>query len=199
MVTEHSEFIRLNVIRARRNNPCATMQQIGDRYKITRERVRQILVEAGKPTSAFQQTYLCPNCGGELPRGKQSRARQGKGTFCNKQCQYDYGHIKIACDYCGELKEYRIKTIIWHIEHGQKCKYFFCSKVCQGKWLGENYGSTGNHRNIRKRKWDYSEIYTLRDSTGWGAIRIGRALGIPIPTVDKILVNRKKAQQELTV
>jgi len=185
--TARSEFVRINVIRARRNNPCATQLQIANRYGITRERVRQILKEAEKPTAAYKQIYLCPSCGKELPSEKQLRARQGKVTFCNKQCRYDYGHIKVACDYCGNLKEYRVGELISHIRTGNtKHNHFFCSRVCQGKWLGENYG--------KQRKWDWSMVYELRDSTGWGSIRIGRALDIPFSTVSEILDKRYRTE-----
>ncbi len=36
------ETLKANIKRMRRNNPCFTLIQIGERYEVTREKVRQI-------------------------------------------------------------------------------------------------------------------------------------------------------------
>lgn len=181
-----SKTLQVNIIRARRNNPCATLNEIGAKYGVTRERVRQVLSRAGKVTSAYHQTYLCIQCGKDM--GTEEK------LFCNKQCRYDYGHIKIACSYCGKFQEYSIKWLIWQIEHGRRSPdLFFCSQYCHGKWLGENHGFAIHPENMEcshERKWDYSKVYELRDETSWGANRISQTLGIPIPTINTILRKR---------
>jgi len=170
-----SETRKINIIRARRENPCATLREIGTSYGVTREYVRQVLSEAKKPTAAYHQTYLCIHCGKDM--GTEKR------LFCNRQCLSDYSRIKIACTYCGKLREYYAKWLIWQIAHSRRSTdLFFCSNVCQGKWAGENYGFI--------KKWDYSKVYQLRDETGWGALRIGQALGIPEGTTAEILRKR---------
>lgn len=177
----------ISIIRVRSNNPCATLQEIGDRFGITRERVRQILKEAGEQTRAYVQTYLCYHCGKNLGRRKK--------VFCNKQCQHDYYHMRVPCEICGQLSEYSIAVLAWRVKHMKhKQKLFFCSRVCHGKWLAANYGFTvyPEHATGRPKKWDYSKVYDLRDSKGWGAIKIGRALGMPVPTVSKILIKRRE-------
>jgi len=175
-----SEFVRLNAIRARRNNPCATLQRIGDRFGITRERVRQILKEAGKSTVSWRPTYICQNCGKEM----LGNNRQVK-TFCSKKCWIDYHQVPIECEMCGEIFYVRQSIVLSkHKSHNPR----FCSNTCQGKWLGENYGKG------KQCKWDWSRVYELRDSTGWGAIRIGRALDIPFSTVNRILSKRYKTK-----
>lgn len=174
--------LQVNIIRARRDNPCATLAEIGTRYSITRERVRQVLSKAGKPTRAYHQTYLCIRCGKDIGRVE--------GLFCSQQCRHDYGHIKIACTYCGKLREYSVKDLIWRIKHGQHShNLFFCSKHCQGKWFAEIHGFIAHPENtgVNIRKWDYNKVYELRKQTSWGALRIGRALGIPTSTVAAIL------------
>lgn len=179
-----------NIVRMRRNNPCATLQEVGDRFGVTRERARQILEQAGEPTVAYQQTYLCLQCDKDI--GRKPR------LFCSPECRHNYQHIKIACTYCGQLGEYLISHLMWHIAHGSHgTDLFFCSHICQGRWLGENYGFvvTGNRGNREKwgkqrRKWDRSKVYELKDETGWGAARISRALGIPESTISWILAKR---------
>ena len=176
---------RANILRMRRSNPCVTLQVIGDEFGVTRERVRQILLEEGKPTVAYRQTYLCTQCGkdvGVVPK-----------LFCSPKCRHEYGHIKIACTYCGQLKEYNVKQLVWYIKHGRHgTDFFFCSKRCQGRWLVENHGFTAHPENamLGHRKYDWSKVYALRDETGWGAVRIGRALGISESGVSKILAKR---------
>lgn len=170
-------FLQINIIRARRNNPCATLEGIGRCFGITGERVRQILSKAGKPTRAYHQHYLCIQC------GKSIGTLWHRKRFCSRQCQHDYGHIKIACIICGKLREYRICELIWNLKHGQhSTDKFFCSKQCQGRWLGREHGIP--------RKWDYSKVYELRSKTGWGARNLGHALGIPEATVSAILAKQ---------
>ena len=38
-----------------------------------------------------------------------------------------------------------------------------------------------------KRKWNYELVYKLRIEKNWGCVRIARELGIPKPTVERIL------------
>lgn len=186
-------FIRMNIIRMRRNNPCATLEEIGSRFGVSRERARQILSEAGKPTRKYIQRYQCFQCGKDM--GSQPK------LFCSPECRRNYGWIKVACSYCGQLREYSAKWLIWQIEHGKHSReLFFCSKYCQGKWLAENHGFIAHPENVghdkRPWKWDWSKIYELRDETGWGATKISRALGIPLPTVSMILAKRKSKLTE---
>ena len=131
-----------NVIIARTNNPCATLQEIGNCFGVTRERIRQILSQAGSPAPAYRQTYLCIHCGKDVGTRKTR-------LFCNRQCRHDYTHTQIACSHCGKLREYGIKDVVWQIEHGGRSgELFFCSKQCQGAWLAENHGF-GKHPENR--------------------------------------------------
>lgn len=187
-----SASLKKNIVRARRNNPCATLQELGNRFGVTRERVRQVLLQEGKPTSAYRQTYLCNQCGKDM--GVKARWRK---FFCSERCYHDYTHIQVACSYCGELNEYSISLLVWRLKHGQHSSdLFFCSKCCHGKWLAEKHGFSAYPEHIPSgasyRKWDYTKIYELRDKTGWGTTRISRALGIPESTISVILRKRSK-------
>ena len=59
--------------------------------------------------------------------------------------------------------------------------------------MGKHYGwpvhKKGNPQHMRK--WDYEQVYALRDETGWGAIRLSRALGIPTITISSILAKER--------
>lgn len=129
---------------------------------------------------------LCIQCGKDI--GIRNK------LFCNKQCRHDYTYIQIPCSYCGKLREYRIKELVWKIKHGTiSGKYFFCKNQCQGKWIGENFGFKAhpeNRNKVTEKKWDYLKVYLLRDETGWRKARIGRALSIPASTISSILRKR---------
>ena len=56
--------VRDLVIQERTAYPCATLQQIADKYGITKERVRQILASANLATRHRKPGYICNNCGG---------------------------------------------------------------------------------------------------------------------------------------
>lgn len=126
-----------DVLVMRQKNPCATLQEIGDRFGVTRERIRQILTENNLPTRHFvQNQYICLNC-------RQPFKRPHKGhLFCSLKCRHDYAYIKIACTWCGKLNEYHAKTMLWKIQNNPlaRGKASFCDKHCQGKWLAANYG-----------------------------------------------------------
>ena len=164
------------VIRTRQENSGASLVEIGGRFGISRERVRQILKQAGMPTRAYyppRPSYSCNYCGKEIK----------KGLHCNRQCRHNACNVKIACCECGNLKEYNTRRLIRGIAHGlHSTELFFCTKKCQGAWQGKQHGF--------KKKWDYSQIFELRDAKGWSAVRIGRDLGIPSSTIVKILHKR---------
>lgn len=187
-----SQTLKVNIIRARRNNPCASLKGIGVRYGISRERVRQVLSEAGKQTSSYRQTYLCNQCGKDI--GTQEK------LFCNRQCRYDYTHIDIACSYCGKLREYQAKHIIWEIKHGlHSSDIFFCSKNCQGHWAAEKHGFIAHPENGgrgRNKKWDYDKVYQARDETGFGGTKLSRLLSIPESTIYMILAKRSNHETQ---
>lgn len=130
-----SDTLRINIIRSRRENPCATLKDIGVINGVTKEYIRQVLQKAGHPTVAYRQHYLCIEC------GKDIGTRTKKRLYCNRQCRSNYAHVQIACSQCGELKEYRTKQVINLIEKwNRSTDLFFCSKICQGQWLGTNFG-----------------------------------------------------------
>lgn len=126
---------RDKLAKMRWTNPCATLQEMGDRFGVSKERVRQVLNEMDLPTRHFSEKKMvsCLKCGNPIKEGKE---------FCDRECQNDYNTILITCSQCGNLMERKAcKTLLTEnkIRLGYKGN-FFCSKRCQGFWLAENHG-----------------------------------------------------------
>jgi len=182
-------MIREQVIKARLNNRSATLQQIGAEYHITRERVRQILKEAGLQTAASFPPNPCPQCGKDMGNTHQH-------LFCSPECWQNSTRTLIPCTQCGELREYRIKYITWEIDHnGHSPNLFFCSKRCQGKWVAGKYGFGvfPEHQRLGVRqKWDYEKIEELI-LAGYSILEVAEKLGMShgsTPTIYKIIHDR---------
>ena len=87
--------------------------------------------------------YFCPQCG---------RPIRGEG-FCSWECHREYCKISHKCSECGRVftvphpSELRARISL------SKSKLIFCSKKCQGRWLGKNYGryhGSGNFKRSRR-------------------------------------------------
>ena len=114
-------------IQIRRDNPCATLQQIGDRLGISRERVRQVLVAASLPTHHYKQKHqvACLQC------GRTTTHRR----YCSMKCRYEYTHIWLECPQCHKMFR-RPQTGLIHHPTEQN----YCSRQCLGGHLGRTYG-----------------------------------------------------------
>jgi len=181
-----------------------TLQAIGDKFGVTRERIRQILNEhygntrRGLITRESLAKFL--KCSATT-LGKMEKQGILKPTHRGRLHLYNRDeaekatlrtvhhlimpYIEKICEECGRkfyVKPYNIREV---------SPRRFCSKFCQGKWVGNHYGFTAHPENTRrqgeKRKWDWDEVRKLRLETGWSSIKIGKALGIPKPTVYSIL------------
>ncbi len=130
----HTAF-REQVKEIRIKNPCLTLEQIGERTGVSRERVRQILAEEGLPTkhqgerigSKGRKIISCLNCGRPTPNNK----------YCSIPCQWIYTHPLVECHQCHKLFR-KAQTDI--LRKGMEHKYYFCNRKCLGHWLAENYG-----------------------------------------------------------
>ncbi len=139
------------VIELRKINQCATLQVIGDAVGVTRERVRQILSDAGLPTAHWKQRYLCIVCGGEI---KDRRRRYRHSPFCSNECSHKYYYLTLICDMCGKPFERQVSHILMYPSRMNKKNpalnmrqsITVCSKQCHGRWLSKHrWEKEANH------------------------------------------------------
>ena len=115
-------------VKLRNDTPCLTLQQIGDKLGITRERVRQILLNQGKDTKHYihKNIYECLECGTTIMGNSH--------YFCSNTCRNKYKNIPLICEQCGILF-YRTEAQLLHsIKRGQK--HIYCSRKCFGHVIG---------------------------------------------------------------
>lgn len=197
----------------------ATLREIGERCGgCSRERIRQVLKES-YPESLYPRSGLvrriqfCKQvgCSDTLLLNLEGQGLIAPAYRCTAvgtrvQVRYDIAdvakakrlvkaykeahrapRVDITCRVCGKTKTVP-KSWVRPTSPGH-----YCSHECAGRVLGRKYGFAAHPehaRGSRSRKWDYDKVYELRDKTGWGALRLGRALGIPMPTVTMILQKR---------
>lgn len=191
-----------------------TLQAIGNRVGVTRERVRQILKKHYGTTKIPGLIYRdrlskLLGCSADWLAGLEKQGglnpiHIGKHYLYDrdeaekamlavqKERQKEYW-ITLVCPECGKVFERERRYIIYRTRKGQK--HWFCSRQCLGKFVGRNYGFTAHPENVpkgaeRQRKWDYEQVYKLREQMGWSSVRIGKTLGIPEGTVYMILRKR---------
>ncbi len=117
----------IEIAKMRHDNPCLTLQQIGNKYGISRERVRQVLAKQGAITKHYHEKilYTCLNCGKVTPN---------KSGICSKKCKTDYNQITLICDNCGKLFN-RVKNDIIRASNNENYKgHQFCNNTCFGEY-----------------------------------------------------------------
>lgn len=193
-------------------NQGLTLQAIGDRVGVTRERIRQILEEHYGTTkiSGFifrDRLARLIGCSSSYlfsleKRGVLNPIHRGSYYLYDRE-ESEKAALAVArqkehwailvCDECGGTFERERSQVTFKTKKGQKL--WFCSRYCFGKYAGEHYGFAAHPENAGRglpRKWDWGKVYKMRGETGWGAVRIGRALGIPQGTVSAILRRRNE-------
>jgi hypothetical protein len=121
-------------IELRKATPCLTLQQIGDKLGVTRERVRQLLNKGEMPTKHYHYNSKlhCAKCGKKLFAPSKSGLCQG--------C-WASPLVPLICDQCGKLFYRRQLRIL---NPRQPHTGFYCSKQCYGVHFGTHYG--GGHK-----------------------------------------------------
>ena len=112
--------------------PWRTFTRIGQEVGYSRERVRQIAVKEDIYPRPFKKDLTCIDCGEPV---------SGNNLRC-QSCSLKFRSLpNCRCDWCG-LPLYR----------NTKQNHNFCSKACQGYWLGNNYGCGRCQQNRSKIK-----------------------------------------------
>ena len=115
---------RLTVIQLRKDNPGMTLEAIGQRVELTKERVRQILASENLSTRSIQRIPKpLPPCD---PCGKPVSNRRLK--YCGTRCRYPNGVTTFTCSYCEKsvtvmTSEYKSRTSRYDKIH--------CSRECR--------------------------------------------------------------------
>lgn len=147
------------VVELRKKYPCWTLQRIATDVGVTRERVRQILKKHNLPTKAQSPKLFCRYCGIEITCRNGFRASHlssNKTDLCSK-CHKEYElYTMLECEECRGLFFRRTALVIFEFSR-RNYNHVWCSKSCQGKWAGRNYG-TGINGAAQNRKLTNDQI-----------------------------------------
>jgi DNA-directed RNA polymerase subunit RPC12/RpoP len=122
------------VIKLREKSPCMTLQAIGDRCGVSRERVRQILKSEGMETKHFDTRvkYYCTRCGKRIldPYTRNNGAKTPR-KLC-LLCSHEVHHVKVICSICGKDFEIKTSALLDRVNRA-KGGGLYCSVACSGK------------------------------------------------------------------
>ena len=208
----------LAVVLARQNDPSLTLQALGSRIGISRERARQILKRAKLQTRRLYTSPLV--CAGGC--GKRTNRVGGTCQGCRKKRTWG----TFECDDCGKQFERLVSLVQRNLRIPGSKGRVFCNKVCYGQWFGREHGTGKNTALSKLREWHGQHpeearqmmranlerarqvrlenaqakadlVWAKHLETGYGAVRLSRLLGMPAKTIEG-LFRRKKLQLAVT-
>jgi RNA polymerase-binding transcription factor DksA len=114
----------------RQKDPSMPAVRIAEALNISRERVRQLLNEAGLPTYFRKYYGSCELCGGDIPSSRKA--------YCSNECRTQAKRITFQCDYCGQDKI--LIRAAYNAQKRRGYKHMYCSIKCRnwGKWALRN-------------------------------------------------------------
>lgn len=127
------------MIELRRNG--ATLKEIGDKFGLTRERIRQLLARAGVPNPVRVKSFgfrgSCVVCGGDV-----FRSCKPKHVVCSGKCgavlrgSKSSRHVMLAFDCAGCGKRFERSQYLENVRaHGKLCSdKRYCSNECYLKF-----------------------------------------------------------------
>jgi len=111
-----------------------TLTEIGKAMGVGRERARQLLLAEGISIRKYrgikyEKERICPSCGG---------IKAVESNICSK-CYKEQHNVTFVCEVCEEeFTRYKSQA---ERDGGNTPR--FCSRTCQGVWLGTQYGFKG--------------------------------------------------------
>jgi len=185
-----------------------TMQSIGDKFGITRERVRQILMKRNGTTemdgliTRYKLSKIIGCADATIQHYEQLgeiKPKRVGNFFLYKKSDIEkiasivrrsiLPDVMLVCKECGEIFSRRPYTI------RPRSPGNYCSKRCSGKVVGRKYGFKAHKENIgrKKKKYDYEKIYKAKDENGWSATKISNEFCMPLISVYRILDLRRES------
>lgn len=116
-----------------------TLEEIGDKYRVTRERIRQILRRQGvhKPRSGMREPREC------IAYGCTAIANARRKT-CNDHYRKWAQRVTLTCTECGvDFERAASQHRPADFKNSLRTKVqtrFFCSKRCHGGWMAHEHG-----------------------------------------------------------
>ena len=171
--------------------PPRTLTELGNAFGVSRERIRQIGKAQGffmphsKEAHDASHTKVCEEC------GKEFIAPQGSAKFCSGSCRYSWYQKKywltLTCLNCKRVYK---KTKV----QAGRVKHHFCSKFCQGQYLGKHYSIHEHHNHkypdtAKEMKEKLPEEFT--------AIQFARAFGYKTYNTSCTVLNNLEIQRKV--
>jgi formate dehydrogenase maturation protein FdhE len=129
------------VLEIRQKNPNSTIKQIVNELDIaiSYQRVRQILMDAGLPhNKILKERKYCVDCGKPLGLSRHKTKELDKGICI--RCQVKRNMVRVGCEVCGKEKFLRQSEIAKRKRDSRYKGHFFCTKKCQGVYVGKHHG-----------------------------------------------------------
>jgi len=136
-----TKVIYSEVITLLQNNPSLSLADAGRHLNVTRERIRQIADDI--PLASRHKTKRhCRVCGIRINDHPRNTAYQmGYCSRCwptEKLKRWLAHRTKFICEICGRVFFRCNNQVKGNAKRGISIR--FCSKQCQGQWLGIRYG-----------------------------------------------------------
>lgn len=170
---------REKVVELQKQFPHYKPREIGTILGITKERVRQILIETGNYNRCKKQyKHKCNQCG-KLTNNK---------CFCSIKCSKEFHQGEFICDQCGKIFSRAIYRVMANVRNGN-AEHSFCSNECKALWMVAHRSS--QRGTVRSRKYDYDMVWKKHLETGFGCSRLGKLLNIDAGAVNNILKRKR--------
>ena len=127
-----------------------TLQAVGDKYDVTRERIRQIYKNETDLSVRDVKKIRYEEVNPEIERpcevcGLLFKSRRSDAVYCSNRCRWEAGILRnYTLDQCEACFFYYLNPTSGSTRHRR-----FCSKKCQGSWLAKISGN-GKKSSIKK-------------------------------------------------